>query len=291
MKAAFALCIISGIFLSSSCNSDSAKTNEEEDTVFLVNPSMDGIQKSIQNIAQIPLPIGSTRIVLKSNSFAAWVRDLPLKKNNTIYLYNGQAKANQREHYAVVDISTGNQNLQQCADALMRLRAEYLYSIHAYDRINFKTGNGKELSFARYARGERYALLRQQLSAHTINTPPCYTHNCLTQFLNVVFNYCSTYSLEVMCKPKEISDGIMPGDMFVKAGSPGHAMMVADVAVNAQTGKRIYLLLQGFMPAQDIHIVRNPSNTMLSPWYEESNDRDVETSGWTFKPTDLKTWP
>jgi hypothetical protein len=43
-------------------------------------------------------------------------------------------------------------------------------------------------------------------------------------------------------------------------------VIIADMEQN-QEGKRIYLLAQGFMPAQDIHIVINPLFPDLSPWY------------------------
>jgi len=47
---------------------------------------------------------------------------------------------------------------------------------------------------------------------------------------------------------------IEPGDVMIRAGSPGHAMLVVDVAED-ERGRRIYLLAQSYMPAQDIHIV------------------------------------
>ena len=83
---------------------------------------------------------------------------------------------------------------------------------------------------------------------------------------------------------------IAPGDVFVTAASPGHAMMVADVAVNKKTGKKAYMLLQGFMPAQDIHIVRNLNNKLMSPWYELNPNEWVNTPGKIFALTDLRQW-
>lgn len=35
-------------------------------------------------------------------------------------LYNGSQKPNQSVHYAVFDIDVGKEDLQQCADAVMR---------------------------------------------------------------------------------------------------------------------------------------------------------------------------
>ena len=79
------------------------------------------------------------------------------------------------------------------------------------------------------------------------------------------------------------------GDVLIKGGSPGHAMLVVDMAINKE-GKKIILLSQGYMPAQDIHIVKNPINGNLSPWYTADNEIDINTPEWTFKPSQLRHW-
>ena len=50
------------------------------------------------------------------------------------------------------------------------------------------------------------------------------------------------------------------GDVFIKGGFPGHAVVVLDMAENDRTGQRVFLLAQSYMPAQDIHIMKNPTN-------------------------------
>jgi len=50
-------------------------------------------------------------------------------------LYNGTTKT-AKVHEAVIDRDPGNRNIQQCADAVIRLRAEYLYSRKAYEAIH-----------------------------------------------------------------------------------------------------------------------------------------------------------
>ena len=75
-------------------------------------------------------PTGYTREVCDEHSFAAYLRQLPLlPKGSKVLLYNGQEKRNQAAAFAVVDMEIGNRDLQQCADAVMRLRAEYLLSL------------------------------------------------------------------------------------------------------------------------------------------------------------------
>lgn len=75
-------------------------------------------------IGAIPTPAGYHRLAGGEGSFGAWLRAVPLKKGTTVYLYNGRPKENQDAQFAVLDISVGHEDLQQCADAVMRLRAQ-----------------------------------------------------------------------------------------------------------------------------------------------------------------------
>jgi len=226
----------------------------------------------IETINTIPLPEGFTRIEVTKDSFGEWIGNIKLKKDNTVYLYNGKPKPDQHSHYAVLDISTGNKDLQQCADAIMRLRAEYYFSRKEYDKIRFRSN-----------------LVFYNFKDFSQQGKPCYSHDCLVTFLEKVFTYCGTYTVDEMTRPIKMNE-MQAGDIFVKAGSPGHAMIVVDVAVNKSTGKKIYLLAQGYMPAQDMHIVINPNSLTLSPWYEINDDEKIITSGWVFEKNQLKRW-
>jgi hypothetical protein len=83
---------------------------------------------------------------------------------------------------------------------------------------------------------------------------------------------------------------LQPGDVFIKGGSPGHAVIVVDVAIYPQTGKKVFLLTQSYMPAQQIQILVNPANRGLSPWYELSDNDEgkLYTPEWVFEKKDLK---
>ena len=219
-------------------------------------------------IADIPLPPGFTRVNANANSFAVWLRKLPLKKGTTVYLYNGQPKTNQRAQFAVIDISTGNKDLQQCADAIMRMRAEYLYAHKEFNAIDFVDNNHKHYKLP--AGANRIAF---------------------NQYLEQVFSFCGTASLEKQLLPVADFNKLTGGDVLIKGGSPGHAMLVMDVAENKK-GEKIYLLAQSYMPAQDIHVVINPSNRSLSPWFEADTNTVIETPEWLFKKDNcLRKWP
>src|SRR5262245_35886390 len=76
---------------------------------------------------RVPPPAGFKRIAVAPGSFGEWLRGLPLKAADApVHLYDGRPKTNQDIHIAVIDIDTGSRDLQQFADAVMRLRAEYL---------------------------------------------------------------------------------------------------------------------------------------------------------------------
>ena len=50
------------------------------------------------------------------------------------------------------------------------------------------------------------------------------------------------------------------------------------------------MLAQGYMPAQDIHVVKNPANEILSPWYEAGEEVVIVTPEWEFKRDQLFSW-
>lgn len=78
------------------------------------------------------------------------------------------------------------------------------------------------------------------------------------------------------------------GDVFIQGGSPGHAVIIVDMAVNKNTGEKLFLLAQSYMPAQEIQVLKNPNNSSNSPWYSTSFVQELMTPEWTFRVTDLK---
>ncbi len=224
-----------------------------------------------KQIAEIALPTGFQRITTATNTFEYWLQHYPLLKDNTVYLYNGSLKANQYLHAAVLDISIGNKNLQQCADAVVRLKAEYHFARKEYHKIVFNAGK-TVFDFNAFASKKN-----------------CFSHECLLEFLENVFNNYGTLNLEDQLHAVTNYSNLTIGNVFIKGGGPGHAMLVVDVAVNATTSEKIFLLAQSFMPAQSVHVVKNLNNTQLSPWYS-CYDAEIATPGWTFTKTQLKKW-
>ena len=90
-----------------------------------------------ETIRGISLPQGFNYVDDNDSVYSNWLLGLNLKENKTVYLYNGKPKSNQDVQYAVMNIDIGKKDLIQCADAAMKLRADYLFEKHLYDQIKF----------------------------------------------------------------------------------------------------------------------------------------------------------
>src|SRR5436190_24065664 len=101
MKCLFALSIILPVLATcpgnlqptSSTNEKSSNSNAD------INP--------YGTVGEIPLPKGFERIKVLPNSFESYLRNLPLKRDKTIFLYNGKPRSNQDHQFAVINVSIG----------------------------------------------------------------------------------------------------------------------------------------------------------------------------------------
>lgn len=245
-------------------------------------------EKLIINCNTTPLPAGYKRVALMQNSFGAWLRDYPFSKSDEVYLFNGALSPNQNMQYRVLDLSIGTQNLQQCADAILRLRSEFYFEHKMYHAIRFPA-KGVEFVYTDYLKGYRYKLAGSKLvSVQESSALAEPSKTSLHDFLQIVFAYCGTYTVyeaSVSIRANEV----MPGDMLIKPGSPGHAMIVMDIAENIENGNLIVLLAQGFMPAQSAHVVKNEQDVSLNPWYL-LQDETVLTPGFNFNADCWYKW-
>ncbi len=215
------------------------------------------------SIKEITLPPGYERIELAAESFGNFLRNQALKHDKTVYLFDGNPKNNQQAQYAVLKVSVGSRDLQQCADAVMRLRAEYLKKMEK--PVCFSDNAGKKYCWDHYRnRGWQ-------------------------SYLETVFGMCGTMSLEKELVTKPWNQ-LAAGDVLIKGGSPGHAVLVVDIARNRKTGELIFLLAQSYMPAQDIHILQNLTEKDLSPWYKVPENSMIFTPEWTFYANQLRSW-
>ncbi len=237
---------------------------------------------------RIKVPEGFIRIPSASSELTGFIRNLPLKAaGSEVQLYDGQPKGDQSEHIAIFDLSLGDKDLQQCADSVIRIYAEYYYSIGAYDKISFHLTNGFLMEYTKWRDGNRLVVDGNDVRW---NESEAYddSYEAFQNYLTSVFIYAGTLSLS--SESEEITfDQMLPGDMFLEGGSPGHCVLVVDIAED-EAGNRSYLLAQGYMPAQDFHVLKNPLHPE-DPWYYSYEmNYPLETPLWTFDENSLVRW-
>lgn len=239
-------------------NTFSAESEEMEQTSIH--------EKPLEFVFDLPVPDGYKRESV--SGYGKWIRNIKLSKDNTVYYFNGNTKPNQSIHVAVLDFDIGKRDLQQCADACMRIRAEYLYNQKRYSEIKFLLASGKWKPYSDYTPQNKYETFRK--------------------YMNYIFAFANTKSLKQQMKPVANFASIEVGDVLVQSGNPyGHAVTVMDVCTNAK-GDKQFMLSQSYMPAQSIEILINPKSNSKSPWYPVDFEGDLITPEWTFEKKDLR---
>lgn len=242
-------------------------------------------QNSIRS--RFSTPQDYQRVQVAENSFEEFLQNLPLKPQNTLVkYYNGEIKQNHNVYDAVIDLDIGNKNLHQCADAVMRLRAEYLWNTKQYDKIHFNFTNGFQVDYIEWMKGRR-VIVEGNKTYWNNRSFESNTYQDFWKYMELIFAYAGTASLSKELDSKPAND-INIGDVFIIGGFPGHAVIVVDMAKNIKTGKKIFLLAQSYMPAQETQILKNPNSQKLSPWYSEDFGDILKTPEFTFSKNDLK---
>ncbi|RPD96451.1 hypothetical protein EGM88_08770 [Aureibaculum marinum] len=231
-------------------------------------------------------PNGYKRDSLQKDSFGYFLQNYPLKKHGKqVRLYNGNLKNRQDVHAAIFDINVGKRNLQQCADAAIRLRADYLYQQKKYDSIHFNFTNGFNAKYNKWRSGQRISVKGNTVSWYS-GAEQSNSRATFDKYLTMVFSYAGTLSLEKEMKKIDVED-LQIGDVFIQGGNPGHAVVVVDVVKN-DNGKKLFLLAQSYMPAQEIHVLKNFNNTSISPWYDAEYLQYLYTPEWNFTKKNLR---
>ncbi|MEL6340187.1 MAG: DUF4846 domain-containing protein [Myxococcota bacterium] len=213
-----------------------------------------------------------------ADGFGEFLRALPIRAGRpSVRLHDGGLKARQDVHAAVVDVDVGTLDLQQCADAALRLWAEYLWASERRDGICFRFTSGDAARWSSFRRGER-AVVDGNSVRWRRRAEPRSDYVGFRRYLDSVFRYAGTASLaRDLRRVKQVTD-VRVGDVLLQGGFPGHAVLVVDLAQN-QAGQHFALLAQSYMPAQDIHVLRGPDGD--SPWYPVQGGV-VQTPEWRF---------
>ncbi|MCB0642714.1 MAG: DUF4846 domain-containing protein [Phaeodactylibacter sp.] len=232
------------------------------------------------------VPAGAQRVEAPAGTFGAYLQNLPLyPTDRKVHYFDGREKFRSEVAAAVIRMDVGDRDLQQCADAVMRLRAEYLFAAGRYADISFEFTNGFPAPYAKWRAGNRIQVKGNQVSWYPVQRPST-SYESFRKYLNMVFAYAGTISLRREMVPVQASS-LQIGDVLIQAGSPGHAVIVVDKAVDEAQGGVYFMLVQSYMPAQDLHVLTNPNAAALSPWYEFKATEPIHTPEWNFEWVDL----
>lgn len=283
------LILIGFSFLFSSCTTG---VEGQEQTVLISEPQqvpqviidVDGL--TLQE--RFPTPEGFVRTDCQRESYAYFLRNIALKPAGTkVRYHDGAHKSPTGVYLAVIDFDLGKRDLQQCADAVMRLRAEYLYSRKKYQDIHFNFTNGMQVDYKEWAAGQRM-VVKGNKTYWTPKTPENHSYKSFQSYLDLIYTYAGSSSLSKELKAVKVED-LQIGDVFIVGGFPGHAITVMDLAEN-EAGEKLFILSQSYMPAQDIQILLNPLSRKVTPWYslnELKQTHVLSTPEWQFTDEEL----
>lgn len=231
-----------------------------------------------RTLESIPCPAEFERIDTPQGSFSAWLRGLPLKpQGSPVLLFDGREKRNQTAQYAVIDIDVGQRDLQQCADAVIRLHAEFLFDRGQPQSICYLFTSGDRCCFSEWSLG-----IRPQVDGNRVEWVQtdhrASDYASFRSYLNTVFTYAGTASLATQL-PRKVTSDVRVGDVYIEPGFPGHAVLVVDLASDA-AGQHVMLLAQSYMPAQSIHVLNQPGAS--HPWYPCHKSGPLITPEWRF---------
>lgn len=237
--------------------------------------------------SRVKTPEGFQRTQEKKGSLGEFLRTYPLKPHGSpVLLFDKKKKRNQGAHEAVFQMNLGSRDLQQCADSIMRVYAEYLYQSGQKDKIAFHFVDGFLCDYKHWRQGYRVAFQKNGKPYWSKKAGAKDDREVFEKYLNVVFAYSSTLSMVEETKKISPKD-LKIGDVFLRGGSPGHIVMVVDTCKNRK-GELLFLLAQGYMPAQEFHLLKNPQNNG-NPWYRlEEGQKELSTPEYGFSVDELR---
>jgi hypothetical protein len=205
-----------------------------------------------------PPPAGAHRVA--SDAFGAWLGELPLyEPGRQVLSYDGRPMA--MDAARVVNIPVGTRDLQQCADSALRLRASWERAVGRSPAFHYTSGDVS--SWSAWAAGTRPRVSGNDVTFVAHAAAANDGDASFEAWLMNLFTYAGTRSLGL---DTVATTEPQAGDLVVVPGSPGHAVVVLDVA---QDASHTWVLVgQGFMPAMDFHVLSGP----VAGWFLVEGD-------------------
>ena len=232
-------------------------------------------------------PEGYTRVPAAEGSFLAFMRKQPLYPNGSaIYTYDGRAQSGANAA-AVYRMEVGTEGWQECADTVIRFYSDYFRESGQNDRLAFHLTNGFLCDWDTFSRGKRVLAFGNFAMWMPLKLKSD-SEQTFRDWQMTVMHYAGTLSLEKESHPIKAEEA-RAGDIICRGGSPGHVLLLADEAVNAD-GKRCFLLVQGMIPAESAHMVYMSDG--VNPWMTEEalGMYPLQIAGFTFTENTLRRW-
>jgi len=236
-------------------------------------------------VARFPAPEGFTRVPVAELSWAEWLRHVPmLPQGAPVVTETGRVIGGPGSDWLAGVIDMDLRENQECTDVIHRLRSEYLRWAGREDEIVFHlTGSGDQsVSWPKWKQGYRPDWDGRRLRFYQTGDPGR-SRRSFDAFLATVFAWCGCDSMSLDGHHPQPDDAQI-GDFFIHPGSPGHAVLIADLATNAQ-GQRKALILQGYRPAQSPHLLARAGE----PWFDLDTTSAFDSPRWgEFKWSQLR---
>jgi hypothetical protein len=206
---------------------------------------------------RIKPPPGYSRAPVAAASFGEWLRSLPMAPADTaVTRFDGSISHPANDEYVagVIAIDIGNVDLQQSADVLIRLHAEWLWSLGKKDAISYPGGPKLLMPLARWEKGQRVIAQGANVFWAVQSKPVEADYGEFRRYLDAVFTWANSASL---VRGTEIvpPEALQAGDFFLHTKPPGHVAIVLDIA-EKPSGERLAILGQALSPTESVQVIR-----------------------------------
>jgi len=235
---------------------------------------------------KFPTPEGFTRVDASKGSYAAYLRGLPLRTDRAeVRLYTGREV--RMPSAGIIPLDLGKRDVHQCADSVIRLHAEWLWTSGKAMDASYHYTSGDVAKWADWRRGRPLRVKGREV-VHVDARKAPNTHKAFRRYLTSVFMYASTRSLHRDATRVTEPASLAAGDFLLQSGAPGHVVMLLDVATHPD-GRRVALIGQGFLPAREFHVIEGSrSTTVDGVWFVLPQDEGDVVATPTWAPFTMK---
>ena len=239
-------------------------------------------------VARIEAPVGFRRAAVVPGGFADWLRHLPAAPVHTPVETAGGRIVLGADHpnlACAIRLQPNRPKLLRAANMMIRLRAEYIWATGGLDRLGFHFTSGQRAGWSAWAAGARSIRDGGRIrfaDAGLVDS----SRDSFCAYLETIFHHASATSLLDDTRPVP-DQSVEAGDILLRPGRKGHAMMVLDIATDGRGQVRL-LLGQGGTPAQTFHVLRSDGG---SPWFPIAQSQTIGLGQrGEFETTHLRRW-